>query len=226
MSWKFYQPNFAADRAPELPYEYMVNGAWSGHRKFAYDLVRFMNPETVVELGTYYGTSYFSICQAVSDGGLRSRCYAVDTWEGDPHVGDYTTHGNLIYQAVNQVNQREFAAFSTMIRSNFDGASSLFQDQSVQLLHIDGYHTYQAVYHDFITWYPKLANFSVVLFHDIEVRIGDFGVYQLWEQFKSYPHMDFAHCNGLGVLFPKGCPETFKPLLNQQEAFQSVYSIY
>ena len=80
-------------------------GPWSGHRSFAYDLVSFVKPNTIVELGTHYGTSFFSFCQAVKDTQLSIYCYAVDTWKGDPHAGLY---GENVYEAVKAVNTREF----------------------------------------------------------------------------------------------------------------------
>lgn len=63
--------------------------AWEGHRRFGYDLMRYLKPGKMVELGTYYGTSHFAFCQAVKDHGLDTECYAVDTWEGDKHSGTY-----------------------------------------------------------------------------------------------------------------------------------------
>ncbi|SFE15308.1 Methyltransferase domain-containing protein [Paenibacillus algorifonticola] len=223
MNWKFHTPRFAADDSPELPASFIAGGAWSGHRRFAYDLVRFTRPRTIVELGTLYGTSYFSFCQAVKDAKLDTSCFAVDTWQGDAHTGQYGLADDTMYQAVNSVNAREFADIGTLLRSTFDEALAAFPNGSINILHIDGYHAYQAVLHDYLTWLPKLADNGIVLFHDTVVRLPDFGVYLLWGQLQSMPHLHFEHSNGLGVLFPKGCPEPFQAVLQQQEKLAAHY---
>ncbi|WP_282943688.1 class I SAM-dependent methyltransferase [Paenibacillus sp. RC67] len=199
----------------------MVSGAWSGHRRFAYDLVRFAKPQTIVELGTFYGTSFFSFCQAVKDGALPTRCYAVDSWKGDFHTGAY---GENIFQDVSAVTAREFPSIGTLLRGEFDQALDSFADGSIDLLHIDGYHTYEAVLHDFQSWHPKLAPHGILLFHDIVVRLTDFGVYELWERLGTLPHMEFPHSNGLGVLFSKGVPESFRPVLEHKEEIVNHYA--
>ncbi|WP_342479224.1 class I SAM-dependent methyltransferase [Paenibacillus sp. FSL H7-0350] len=68
---------------------------------------------------------------------------------------------------------------ASLLRMTFDEAVGTFEDNSIDLLHIDGLHTYEAIKHDYECWLPKLADNSVVLFHDITVRMDDFGVYQL-----------------------------------------------
>ena len=181
-------------------------GAWSKHVPFAYELVRDLNPRIIVELGTHRGESYFSMCQSVKDHVLPTVCYAVDTWKGDEHAGIY---GNEIFLEVNQINEDNFSNFSYLVRSTFEDAAKNFSDDSIDLLHIDGFHTYDAVKSDFDGWIAKVAPSGIVLFHDIMVRHDDFGVWKFWEELKKdYETFEFKHGYGLGVLFKE--PERLK----------------
>ena len=122
----------------------------------------------------------------------------MDTWKGDEHAGSY---GDEVFQQVEQHNRRRYSAFSSLIRSTFDAALSHFRDGGIDLLHIDGRHSYDSVYNDFVRWQPKLSRCAVVLFHDTNVRENDFGVCRLWEELsRSFPHFEFLHGHGLGVL--------------------------
>jgi hypothetical protein len=129
---------------------------------------------------------------------LDTRCASVDTWAGDPHSGDLQAG---ILDDLRAHHDPLYGGFSRLIQSTFDGALRLFDDRSIDLLHIDGYHTYEAVRHDFDSWLPKLSERGVVLLHDAAVREGDFGVWRLWQQTASqYPSLLFPHGFGLGVL--------------------------
>lgn len=196
--WNSSRPVFETDvRGTHL------NTAWEGHRRFGYDLVRHMRPGRVVELGTYYGASHFAFCQAVKDHRLATECYAVDTWLGDKHSGLYD---ESFYQSVQLSAGIFYPGISRLLRMTFDEAVSQFPDQSIDLLHIDGLHTYEAVKHDYETWLPKLAVNGVILFHDIAAFQDDFGVYRLWENLQAqYYAVQFEHSYGLGILMPKGC---------------------
>ena len=173
--------------------------AWLGHLPFAAWVIREISPRIFVELGTHSGNSYFAFCQSVAEVGLPTQCYAVDTWRGDEHSGHYDEN---IFAQVSAHNQDHYAGFSQLLRMTFDDAVTHFADESIDLLHIDGLHTYEAVRHDFETWLPKLAPGAVVLFHDTNVRERDFGVYKLWEELRErYPNnIEFMHSHGLGVL--------------------------
>jgi hypothetical protein len=185
--WLFWRPS-----------RLRVGSAWVGHIPFAHWLVVAARPRLVVELGTYRGASYGGFCEAVLRGGQPTKCFAVDTWTGDDHAGHY---GDQVYDEFLRFNERRYGRFSTALRMTFDDAAGRFADGTIDLLHIDGYHTYEAVRHDFETWRPKLSDRALVLFHDTAEREADFGVWKLWEELRGgFAGFEFLHSHGLGVL--------------------------
>ncbi|MEM5438194.1 class I SAM-dependent methyltransferase [Paraburkholderia diazotrophica] len=175
-----------------------ITSAWWEHVPFAHWLVASIRPRSIVELGTHNGVSYSAFCEAVVREGLDTQCSAVDTWLGDEHAGRYSEG---VYAELRTFHDSRYGSFSTLVRSTFDEALGYFPDCSIDLLHIDGLHTYDAVRHDFESWLPKLTDRAVVLFHDINVRANDFGVWKVWSELQErYPSFTFTHGHGLGVL--------------------------
>ncbi|MBI5586984.1 MAG: class I SAM-dependent methyltransferase [Deltaproteobacteria bacterium] len=187
--------------------------SWHEHIPFAFVLIEMLRPKVFVELGTHKGDSYLAFCQAVNTLGTDTGCFAVDTWKGEEHAGLYD---DTVLEELRAHHDPLYGRFSTLIRSTFDEALAKFGDGTVDLLHIDGLHTYEAVKHDFETWLPKVSGRGVVLFHDITVRERDFGVWRFWDEVKGgYPHFDFRHGHGLGVLcVGKDSPAAMSELLN------------
>jgi hypothetical protein len=167
-------------------------------------LVEYLQPQLIVELGTHTGNSFNSFCQAVKQFGIESTCYAVDSWVGDDQAGLY---GDEVYKSLKAYHDYHYPNISSLIRKYFDEAIKDFRDESIELLHIDGCHTYEAVKHDFNTWLPKVRDSGVILLHDTQVRRRDFGVYKFFEEIIANTDywFEFSHSNGLGI-WVKGTP--------------------
>lgn len=170
---------------------------WHGHFGFAFDLVYQSKPKVLVELGVHYGDSYFCFCQAVKEHNLECKCFGIDNWKGDEHSGFYSDE---VYESVLTHNQR-YTHFSKILRKDFSDALENFDDSSIDLLHIDGCHTYDSVSTDFKKWYPKVKENGFILLHDTCINRENFGVAKFWSDIESnYPSYNFPHSCGLGII--------------------------
>ncbi|MBL4820304.1 MAG: class I SAM-dependent methyltransferase [Gammaproteobacteria bacterium] len=181
---------------------HLVISTWMDHLPFGYDLVAALRPSCVVELGTYSGLSFFTFCQSMIENDVEGIAYAIDTWEGDEHTGNY---GDSIFRQVDDHARDYYRGISYLLRMRFSEAANQFDKESIDLLHIDGLHTYDAVREDFETWYPKVKPGGIVLFHDIEARMPGFGVRKFWQELSGINTcFAFTHGYGLGVLKKPG----------------------
>ena len=176
--WILHNPRFECDITNPM----LATSPWSGHRYFAYDLVAFSEPTSIVELGTHYGCSFFSFTQAIKDKKIPATVFAIDTWKGDPDAGYY---GDEVFQIFHKTIREHFSDVSTqLLKKTFDEALDDIEDNSVSLLHIDGFHAYEAVRRDFETWFNKLAPEAIVLFHDVAPS-SNFGSAACWSEIKK-----------------------------------------
>jgi hypothetical protein len=199
--------------------ERYLGDAWCMHLPFAYELMRELAPKVFVELGVKQGESYFAFCQSAAENKINVRCYGIDSWRGDVQTGNLNPE---IEHEVAEYNWR-YSSFSQLKVMLFADAVGDFADGSIDLLHIDGTHTYDEVKNDFESWLPKLSPNGVILFHDVAVRDGGFGVWKVWEEIIGERNsflFEFGH--GLGVWkrepVTESDPAFLRRLMNAGEA--------
>ena len=181
-----------------------VQSAWAEHGSVMLALMALLRPRRYAELGSHHGFSFYAACQGAAVSRTGTECVAMDTWQGDHQAGRY---GDEVYEDFLRHLRRDGSEPHFHIRALFDDAVGCFDDASIDLLLIDGLHTFEAVSHDFETWLPKMSSRGVILFHDTTVRDGDFGVWRLWERLSAeYPSFHLLHGHGLGMIYV-GKPE-------------------
>ena len=181
-----------------VPPQYLPFSAWSQLSPVLFCLFSLLRPRRYVELGVHHGMSFFAACQASETLATQTECIAVDSWLGDPHASFHSSSVFADFKAY----MRSHYPDQHYLHAFFDDASACFEAKSVDLLHIDGFHSYDAVKHDYLTWLPKMSAQGVMMFHDINVHERGFGVWRLWEEVrKMYPTVSFMHCHGLGIAY-------------------------
>ena len=155
-----------------------------------YTLMRAQEPRTVVELGSYLGRSTVFFALALKQVNPRGRVVAID-----PHTGDR--------QLLEQLGAERLATFE-LFRQHCQaaGVDELVEphvatslqvatgwSEPVDLLYVDGWHSYDAVVADAEAWVPHLSPHGVVVFDDYvaygEVRdavhdLAARGVLRVW----------------------------------------------
>jgi hypothetical protein len=173
--------------------------AWLGHTPFAFWLIEVLRPRLVVEVGVDTGNAYCAFLEAVHALGLDTRCFGMDEWKGDEHAEH---GGDDAYQELRDYHDPRYGSFSTLLRSSADDALHSFAEGSIDLLHIDGCHSYEVVSDTFKAWLPKASSRAIVLFHNTNVRDRGFGVWRFWNELaSSHPQFEFLHSDGLGVAY-------------------------
>ncbi len=185
-----------------------LGDSWCMHLPFAYDLMRELAPKVFVELGVKQGESYFCFCQSAAENKINVRCFGVDSWRGDIQTGDLDPQ---IQQEVAEYNW-QYSSFSEFKAMLFEEALEDFPDASIDLLHIDGTHTYDDVKADFESWLPKLSPNGIILLHDVILRDRGFGVWKLWEEIAREDNsflFEFGYGLGVWKKQPVGSSDSF-----------------
>lgn len=160
--------------------------AWKGHRTFAGWLINRVQPKIVVDLGVDYGYSLFSF----SEHNIGT-VYGIDSFEGDEHAGH---HGDAYDTVIRVIEENQYKNID-VIKGYFDDVVKTW-DKPIDILHIDGLHTYEAAMNDYQKWSPFLTEDGVILMHDV---VSFEGVRKVYEEIPMHK-MFFTHSAGLGVL--------------------------
>ncbi len=186
--------------------------AWTQLVPVMFSLFTLLRPRRYVELGVHNGMSFFAACQIAEKLSIPAECVAIDSWVGDVHA---SFHDASVFENF-RAQLAEKYPHQYLLQSYFAAALNCFEDGSVDLLHIDGLHTYEAVKDDFDTWLPKMSEAGVIIFHDTNEFGRGFGVWRLWAELKQrYPAYEFSHQHGLGIIFVGREPHPFAALLRR-----------
>jgi hypothetical protein len=160
--------------------------AWTDHITFAQWIVKKLNAEVTVDLGVDY--AYSTFCFGLPQIG---KIYGIDNFEGDVMAGVRNT-----FDYVKQ-KRKELKMKNIIFIKGYFGLVAKQWDKPIDILHIDGFHTYEAVKNDYDTWSKFVKEDGVILFHD--TCVPQYGVRQFFDEIEL-PKTNFTCSHGLGVV--------------------------
>ena len=173
-----------------------------------HDLLEFLQGRqmnTVVEIGTAGGGTFFALCQiAPADAHIIS----IDL-PGGPFGGGYDPADAHIFKTYAKMGQTLFL----IPKDSHDEATKKdlldrLKGRQIDVLFIDGDHTYEGVKKDFEMYSPFVKKGGVIIFHDIckHATVPDCQVDKLWNEIKdNYEHKELIDPNetdwgGIGII--------------------------
>ena len=167
-----------------------IPSAWQGHVELAVWLTCRFHPQVVVDLGVDYGVSTYA--WGISG---RAQVVGIDWFQGDAHAGFRDTYAQVLGLGA-AVSEATRAASTVRIwKSSFEQAAAEFH-RPVDILHLDGLHTYEAVQQDLKNWLPKLARGGLLVMHDVQAFRDSVG--RAFDEL-NFHKVAFEHSAGLGV---------------------------
>lgn len=153
---------------------------WFGYWKAYGSLATTFLPKdaVVVEVGSWLGRSTIGMAIMNRDMNKECKIYAVDTWEGSSGCGDEEYHIHIKDELLKKENKTLFEKFIANVKE-FDlediilpikkpsvEASKDFENESIDILVIDGAHDFDSVYEDLKCWVPKVKKGGIIIGDD------------------------------------------------------------
>ena len=124
------------------------------HHEFLEGLIEELPKDMIyVELGVKLGQSLSYIVVEALNQNKNITAYAIDPWNNEDTY-------KLFLKNIEPIKD-----YVTVVKSYSNKEFIKFEDNSIDLLFVDGDHSYEGVYEDCINWYSKVRH--IMLFDDI-----------------------------------------------------------
>lgn len=142
-----------------------------------YDIITESKAKLCVEIGVFGGSSLIPQALAMkhnNDGIV----VGIDPWTHDAALEDMETDEsrewwskinlNEIYENfIRQLKNYEVDSFCKIYRDKSENVINEFEDESIDILHIDGNHCEKISYQDSVNYFPKVKKGGYIFFDDI-----------------------------------------------------------
>ena len=164
--------------------------------------VKRLNPQTVLEIGTHRGGTLYLWARLAQPEAIL---VSIDL-PGGKFGGGYSPFRAPIYRRFAQERQKlHLMRANSHAESTLEETKRLLSGRQIDLLFIDGDHTYEGVKKDWEMYSPLVRSGGLIVFHDVAGNYGETQVKAFWDTVKtSHIHKEYmSHPEGLygiGVL--------------------------
>ncbi len=131
----------------------------------------------VAEIGSWKGMSTAVIAKTVKP--FNGTVFAIDHWQGSIGVPEHKQAETNDMLTNFRHNMKSLGLEDTVHPMVMDSvtASSIFRDNSLDMVFIDADHRYSHIKQDIELWLPKLKPYGIISGHDCEEKYTKFGEY-------------------------------------------------
>lgn len=169
-------------------------------------LVQEARPQRIMEIGTAKGATLLPWCRMAS-----KQVISVDL-EGGIHGGGYPAAKQKLYREFTHGRpgvRLDLFQENSQIMATRQKVEAVLGGEKLDVLFIDGDHSYEGVKKDFELWSPLVRAGGMVLFHDIlpHTKVAHCEVDRLWNELKPrFRHVEFIEnpqqgWAGIGAIF-------------------------
>ncbi len=147
-------------------------------------IIKNKKPKTVIEIGTAQGGTLFLISKAIPEDSL---IVSIDLPGGSFGYG-YPKIKMRLYKSFSRPKQKLHLIRADSHKLNtLNKVKKILNNRTVDLLFIDGDHTYDGVKKDFEMYSPLVNNTGIIGFHDIVIskKRSNVGVNDFWIEIKK-----------------------------------------
>lgn len=141
------------------------------------DVIKENQCQRCVEVGVFSGKSLFPIAKALQYNG-SGIVFGIDAWDPSEAVKGYETSdpnytwwnqldfNSLYNQTLKLVQKNHIYKFCNIIKLPAQDAACLFEDETIDFLHLDGNHTAECAIQDLMHYFPKVKDGGYILLND------------------------------------------------------------
>lgn len=141
-----------------------IDGWFSSTKAYDYLIDKIQYGGIFVECGAWMGKSSSYLCNKAENKNVE--VYIIDTWLGSSSEID-STHKIATQTDIFSIFNKNMEGYKfKSIREESEKASTLFDDNSCDIVYIDMDHSYDSVIRDIKLWFPKVKIGGFISGHD------------------------------------------------------------